>query len=113
MRLPEKDGTWYGWLAIDELTVEDLIAFCQDRWPDRWQKRVGEDLVEAMVLMGYEPGRTVQLELVELETGEAFVLESVSMTTAKRNAVRTGGGAHRATVAHSRSSPTFVPTVSS
>ena len=50
------DADWYRPIAIDGLAVEEILAFCETRWPGRKEKRFAEDLVEAMHLMGQTPG---------------------------------------------------------
>ena len=80
-------GEWFGWTAIDEVPVIELVSFCKQRWPRRWRKRVGEDLVEALALMKRPVGTKVKLEIVELETGAALIREAVAMTAANRRAV--------------------------
>ena len=78
---------WYGWTAIDDVAVADIVAFCKEQWPSKWRKRVGEDLVEALTLMDEEVGDLVDLALVDLKTGKTFEREKVPMTEANRQAV--------------------------
>lgn len=89
------DGTWYRPLSIDGVSVADVLASCDERWPRQRQKRFGEDLVEALELMQHTPGRTVALELVRLDDGSIVKLAAVALTKAKRDAIRNsaqGGG---------------------
>ena len=73
---------WYGWTAINDVAVADIVAFCKEQWPSKWRKRVGEDLVEALTLMDEEVGDLVELALVDLNTGKTFEREKVPMTEA-------------------------------
>ncbi len=79
--------TWYTWLEIDEIEVGEIVDFCQERWPGRWRKRVGEDLVEAILLMGGSVSSEVALVVQELPDGKRLELEKVAMTSANRRAV--------------------------
>lgn len=81
--------TWYAWLEIDEVEVGEIVDFCQERWPGRWRKRVGEDLVEAILLMGGSVSSEVTLVVRELLEGKRLELEKVAMTGANRRAVLT------------------------
>ena len=88
---------WFGWTAINDIPVVDLVAFCKKEWPSKWRQRVGEDLVEALVLMDREVGREVKLTLVDLESGKTVEREDVPMTEGKRRAVLAyNRGAHEA-----------------
>jgi hypothetical protein len=92
-RMPEVllEETWYRPLFIDDVAVEDVLEFCAERWPGKREKRFGEDLVEALMLMGHEPRSTVTLVLERVDDGSEVTLEGVVMTEAKRNAIRDGG----------------------
>lgn len=84
------EDTWYEPVAIDELAVKDILAKCDQVWPGQRAKRFGEDLVEVMVLMGWEGDLSVDLDVLTLEGGQAVRLEGVRMTRDKRNAIRDG-----------------------
>ncbi|MFT5732798.1 MAG: hypothetical protein ACJAZN_001786 [Planctomycetota bacterium] len=84
------DGTWYRPISIDGVSVESILEFCDKRWPRQRKKRFGEDMAEAMGLMGHETGRTAKLELVQLDSGAEVTLDEVEMTRAKRQAIRNG-----------------------
>jgi len=79
---------WYRPLTIDGVAVAEILEFCDQRWPGKRRKRFGEDLVEAMTLMGHAPPERVTLGLEPLDGGEAVEIEGVAMTAAKRNAIR-------------------------
>lgn len=79
---------WYRPISIEGVAVADILAFCDKRWPGRRQKRFGEDLVEALALMGHTLPSAVRLELSSLADGRTVVLEGVPSTRAKRAAIR-------------------------
>jgi hypothetical protein len=80
--------TWYRPVAIEGVAVADVLAFCERRWPGQREKRFGEDLVEALELMGTRLPAEVRLDLERVDGGEAVTLERVPATAAKRNAIR-------------------------
>jgi RNA polymerase sigma factor (sigma-70 family) len=82
------NGTWYAWRAIGEVEVAKLIDFAAKTWrADEVEKRIGEDLVEALTRMGHAPGVKVTLGVVELDTSTAKVLKDVPMTKENRQRV--------------------------
>jgi hypothetical protein len=97
---------WYRPLSIEGVGVADILAFCEKRWPRQQQKRFGEDLVEALELMGHTLPRLVKLELITLADGRTVVLEGVPSTAAKRRAIVT---ASRAVAEPSVARPKSVP----
>ncbi|QDU72903.1 hypothetical protein [Mucisphaera calidilacus] len=82
------DGVWYFLGSIDAVPIDDLVEFSKATYGERWQKRIDEDLVEVMTLMGHAPGETVRLRMVTVETTEFAFLKDVAMTEANRRAVR-------------------------
>jgi len=55
-------GTWYGWLALDDVDVAKIIEFTRNTYkPREIRMRIGEDLVEVLTRMGNPPGPTVKL----------------------------------------------------
>lgn len=88
----ELDGTWYALLSIDGQKVEDILAYCRKTWPDRWQKRFAEDLVEVLTGMQHPPGDTVVLGLRDEKSGAVTLRSDVPMTNANREALRKAGG---------------------
>lgn len=79
---------WYRPLAIDDVEVEAILKFCDGRWPGQREKRLSEDLVEALALMGWKGDLLVDLDLERLPDGKRVRLEGVEMTKEKRNALR-------------------------
>ena len=75
---------WYTPVAIDGVQVEKILEKCRMRWPGQLQKRFAEDLMEAMALLGHEPGDTVTLRLKPIETAAEIVLEGIPNTLGKR-----------------------------
>jgi hypothetical protein len=80
---------WYAPKRIDTLDVETILEFCRGTYGNRAIKRFEEDLVEVLARMGANPGEKVDLELVELDTGEAVALRDVPMTEQNRWAIWT------------------------
>ncbi len=95
--------TWYQPVSIDGVTVASVLEFCDQRWPGQRKKRFGEDLGEALHLLGHEVGKAAKLELVELDSGKSISLDAVSMTRAKRRAIATAGRPMEARVRAPRS----------
>jgi len=85
--------TWYVPVSIDELAVDEILATCERRWPGGVRKRFGEDLVEAMVLMGWEGDLEVSLELRRVSDGSVVQLAGVEMTGARRRTIWDGARA--------------------
>lgn len=79
---------WYGWKSVAGIDSVELVQFCEKTWPDKGIKRIEEDLVEALDLKGIKLERTVDLELIDLATGEVILMEDVVMTRAQRDAIR-------------------------
>ena len=82
------DGEWYQPISIQGVQVSGILLFCDKRWPGQRQKRFGEDLIEAMVLMGHEPPNEVDLELVRIDDGMVVKLSSIGLSEANRNTIR-------------------------
>jgi hypothetical protein len=81
------DSTWYAPITIEGVQVTDILAFCSTRWPGMMKKRFGEDLPEAMMLMGHRAPRRVDLELKRLSDGETVTLQDVLMSERNRRAI--------------------------
>jgi len=79
-------GEWYALLAIDDHETDKLIAFCRDRYRDRWRKRFDEDLVEVLTGIGDPPGPTVRLTLRDAG-GQTTTRDNVAMTEENRRAI--------------------------
>ena len=80
------EGRPYAWRSIDGVPVAEVVAFAKDHYGRRWQKRVAEDLVEVLRLMGRPPGREVSLSLVGTD-GAAVEVEKAALTETNRRAV--------------------------
>jgi predicted esterase len=78
---------WYELRGINDLTIDEIVKFCKESEPRRWEKRLDEDLVEMLSRMGKPPGKTVALKVRTLDTGEAKVLADVLMTEENRKAI--------------------------
>lgn len=83
----ELDGAWFRLDAIDGSTSHDIVGFAKWKWPDIWQKRFEEDLVEVLTKMGKPPKTLVALDLVDLATQRKVHLDKVEMTEANRKAI--------------------------
>ena len=79
------EGQSYRWKAINGVTVSELLSFAKDRYDDRAEKRVAEDLVEVMCRMGHCPGDEVTLFLER--DGEEVTVNDAAMTEENRTAV--------------------------
>lgn len=77
-------GAWYTPVAIDDVEVDIILAFCKKRWPGQLQKRFAEDLMEAMALLGQKPGNSVTLRLELIGDEKEITLEGVPNTLDKR-----------------------------
>lgn len=84
----EVDATWFALQSLDGLSADAMVAFSQETFGARWQKRFEEDLVELLTRMGHPPGDTVTLVVQSLESSETRTLEDVPMTRANREAIR-------------------------
>ena len=95
--LPEVqvEGPWYAPVAIDGIAVEEILAYCDRRWPGQREKRFSEDLVEALVALGWEGDLEVDLALRSVADGSSVRLRTVAMTKAKRNALRDSARVNR------------------
>ena len=106
------ESNWYTPVTIDGVQVEAILSFCQQRWPGRMKKRFGEDLPEALELMGHPLPARVDLELLLLPDGDPVTLKGVEMSRsnrrailhANRNAAGNGRGGDRA----SSQAPTYI-----
>ncbi|MBT6452416.1 MAG: hypothetical protein HOK60_05350, partial [Planctomycetes bacterium] len=78
------EGKWYIPIAIDGVQVEQILEKCRQQWPGQLQKRFAEDLMEAMALLGHEPGGTVTLRLKASPAAKDVVLEGIPNTLGKR-----------------------------
>lgn len=79
---------WFVPLSIHEVEVAEILEFCEKRWPGQVQKRFGEDLVEALGLMGHRIPKSVDLRLARLMNGVEVERKGVAITAAKREAIR-------------------------
>jgi hypothetical protein len=86
----EVERTWYELVAIDGVPSQKLVDFCKRSYGERWAKRFGEDLVQALSEMGSAPGLDVKLDLKDLATGKAVTLDRVRMTRENRERIRRG-----------------------
>jgi len=80
-------GNWYELLAIDDVPVDQIIAFSKSRGPDTWQKHFNEDLVELLIRMGHDPGTSATLNVRDLSSGTTLVLKDIPMTEQNRQAI--------------------------
>ncbi|HTU26152.1 MAG TPA: hypothetical protein VMF30_12175, partial [Pirellulales bacterium] len=79
---------WFQLVAIDGVAADDLVAFSQRTFKDKWQKRIEEDLVEVLFRMGHEPKDAVRLVVRPIGSSETRTLDNVAMTKANRDAIR-------------------------
>ncbi len=81
------DDEWCGLEQLDGHEVPKILEFCRRQYRDRWQKRFGEDLVQVLTEMGREPGPSVTMVLVDLETAKRTTRKDVPMTAENRASV--------------------------
>lgn len=81
---------WYTLVSIDDVPANQIVAYSKRTYGNRWQKRIGEDLVELMAGMGKQPGDTVRLVVSPVGSSTEQTLERVAMTRANREAIRSG-----------------------
>ena len=80
-------SVWYHPVSIDGVDVGAILAFCEVRWPGLREKRFGEDLVEAVELMGHSLPTAVDLVLLRVDDGQRVEVDDVPMTRANRRAI--------------------------
>lgn len=78
------DERWYRLLSIEGLEASRIRRFCQERYGALSEKRFAEDLVEVLAGLGKPDRVRVDLELVDLESGERRSLRGLEMTHEKR-----------------------------
>ncbi len=78
-------GEWYVWRGIDGITYDELAEFALEIARDRWQDRIGEDLVWLMREYGQEPGENVDLLVARAGGGKQTLLRDVPMTHENRS----------------------------
>ncbi|MBX3178425.1 MAG: serine hydrolase [Candidatus Hydrogenedentes bacterium] len=81
------DGKPYFLYAIDDIFVDEIIGYCKLTYPDKWQKRFSEDLVEVLAGMGHKTGDTVRLGLIS-KPGRTAV--EVAIRDAEPGGIREG-----------------------
>jgi excisionase family DNA binding protein len=101
------DEATYTLAAIDGVPISDIVDFAKRAYGDRpvhrfdpatrsltdevigpiWQKRIDEDLIEILKLMGHEPGATATLTVVPTGARTERELRDVAMTFEKRRAI--------------------------
>ena len=83
----EYQGTKYQWLAIDDISVANLITSAKKQFNDRWKKRITQDLVEVLWAMEHSPGGTVKLLLKDPKTNKQKTIADAVMTYENRQVV--------------------------
>ena len=82
------NGTWYELVAIDDLSVNQIINFQKNSGDGNWQKHFGEDLVEVLSDMHHSVGDTVNLQVRTLDANKTVTtLQNVPMTEENRRSV--------------------------
>jgi hypothetical protein len=83
----EVNGTWYRLRSVDDVPVDQIVAFSKSMGPGTWQKHFNEDLVELLTLMGHRPGSMATLQVEELNSPKVEVLSDMPMTSENRQAI--------------------------
>lgn len=82
------DGEWFRLISLDGIPAEEIVAFSQRTYGDKWRKRFEEDLVELLVRMGHQPKDSVTLVVLSTGSTTPRTLENVPMTEANRRSIR-------------------------
>ncbi|MCG6157525.1 hypothetical protein [Rubinisphaera margarita] len=85
----EINEQWYRLIALNDIPVEEILAFSRTTYESRWQMRFEEDLVELLSRMGRPPAKTVSLTVQSFPSGEVQTMKKVPMTHANRTAIKT------------------------
>jgi len=82
------ENSEYQLVAIDDLAVADVVAFCRSHYRD-WQKRFAEDLVVVLSDMGHplNAEHTVSLSLIDPVTIQKKEIASARMNRENRDAI--------------------------
>jgi RNA polymerase sigma factor (sigma-70 family) len=82
-------GGEYKLVAIDDLSVSSLATFCKNHYRDLWQKRFAEDLLVVLGDMKHplNAEHTVNLTLLDSQTGEKKTVDNAPMTAENRQAI--------------------------
>jgi RNA polymerase sigma factor (sigma-70 family) len=101
-------GAEYQLMAVDGLSVTNILDFCrqqygQSRFGEPWaEKRFAEDLVAVLSDMGQPVNteNTINLSLVDLQTGQQQTIAAAAMTAANRAAVIHGRATANSNLPH-------------
>ena len=59
------ENEWFTLKKLDGFTTQELLAFCKQKYGDKWQRRFSEDLVEVLKEIGEKPNQQVDLILAK------------------------------------------------
>lgn len=79
------DGAWHGLASIDGTPVDEIVSTSKRKYGSKWDKRFSEDLYELLSRMGKPPGPTVELVLIDLDSGARTTVDA-AMTEENRRA---------------------------
>jgi hypothetical protein len=85
----EIEGRWYELVALEDAKSTEIVAFCKKTWPDKWQKRFEEDLVEVMARMDRPLGARVAMDVIAVadegrKNAKKEPLRGIAMTRENR-----------------------------
>ncbi|UZR97585.1 hypothetical protein [Chondrinema litorale] len=80
------EGEWYYFEKLDDISKDEILAYCKEKYPDKWQKRFSEDLIEVLEGMNYQP--EVKVTLALNKDGKTAEYQGV-LTSENRKKVRT------------------------
>jgi CubicO group peptidase (beta-lactamase class C family) len=89
----EVEKGWYTLVSLDGIAAGEIVSFCKQTYPDKWQMRFGEDLVEVLDGMGHELNGSVTLVVLPPGSSTPKTLDNVAMTEANRSSVRSARSA--------------------
>ena len=81
------EGKTWQLLSIDGITTDKIVASAKAQFDSRWQKRIAEDLVEVLVGMDHQVGKSVKLSLKDRKTEDTRVVPEAPMTHENRQKV--------------------------
>ncbi len=82
VRYESKD---YELLAFDEFSIDFLIVQTRVFYGRKWKKRLSEDVVDVLGMIGHPLRTTVDLRLKDLGTGEVLEVVDAELTTENRS----------------------------
>jgi hypothetical protein len=77
----------YQWLELDGIQLENIVLSSKRTYWWRWDTRICEDLIQVLKNMKHNPGDTVSLRLLDMETKQTVDVANAPMTFANHLAI--------------------------